>query len=677
MSALRSNDGSSVHPVVEEGHKNANGNGNGTTRELQDKYSDLTQRFAQLTAELARSQAGAAASHSSLSREDFANAVEPIVEEYEKSLSALEGQLALTKAALGHSEEEMRDLEDKCEETARAAEESGVMVGELKSGIAKLSEREATTEAYVRDLEGKLHDYGEQDLSHGSAVSDLRKEITKRREESETTEKYLRELEGRLAVSEDASVVLQSQIEVLERDIQRREAAYVDLEGRLSLLDTSGEHKVLLAEIDERDRRLLDLERSYDDLKSKATSAENEARRLESIARKEKSATHELRSRVQTLERASLIAEGNFATHSRRTTYTPPQTPADEGSPRMDSLSDDDPAPTAGLELQLRHLQATYDETLVALEAANAKYRNSLREIEELKLVHSENGDFVPSPSSPNFPASTFIPRSTSIDGIDELNSPVTRPSALTLTTPPANRTPRSRRSMPLAPQHRLSFLGRGGGQLTPSSHRPSASLSSELSSAQAQRSSSPPSPTRGSPPSRRESRADSLSSGGGDRSYEQLKEEVVKLQQALTDREDEISSLEASLHRMDKTPIDTGSSQARSIPSGMVTPPRTASLISDPLDMHFSPKTLATFSALKADLSSTSSAMTTRDEDDNATRLDDLMRSMARKESGHREAIEGLEDQLSSLRRSHEDLTAVSRDQVGKSHLHPPPLHR
>ena len=83
LGALKGGEGAASMGTIGEEGRTA-----GSSRELQDKYSDLTQRYAQLTADLAKAHLGTSgSSSSSLSREDFAKAVEPIVEEYEKSRS--------------------------------------------------------------------------------------------------------------------------------------------------------------------------------------------------------------------------------------------------------------------------------------------------------------------------------------------------------------------------------------------------------------------------------------------------------------------------------------------------------------------------------------------------------------------------------------------------------------
>lgn len=682
MAGLKGGD-VSLGAISEESNRRSIVGGEGNESELQRKYAELTTELVTLKA-----NASAAAS-TSLSREEFANAIEPVVEEYEKSLSALESQLSLTRAALGHSEEEIRELEARVEEEVRSNEASGSLIDELKARVSKLGEREATVEAYVRDLEAKLKDYGEQDESHGTAVSDLRKEITKNREQGEKTEQYIIDLEARLAKSDELNSTLRRQIDVLERDVQRREEAYQELEGRLSLLDTSGDHKQLLAEIDEKDRRVLDLERTLDELKSKTVVAEQEQERLEKLAAVEKEAREELQSRVRTLERASIMS---VASRTRPDSVSSSQAPADgaDSDPIDESTSlptssaltssSADAVVVAALEHQLAKLQQSHDATLVELEAANVKYRNSLKEIEDLnaqvsdaKILNSEDGDSFssaapsPVPSSPRFERERGLGLGED-EEVEELASP-TSPTSLS-TPPPTMRTPRSRRSMPLAPQHRLSFLGRGQGAPA-HTHARSASLSQELSLAVSQQASSPPNPRASSPSPgslNRESIYSTLTASTGDRSYEQMKEEVMKLQSVLNEREAEITALESSLHKLRGTASTSpGLSPAtpRIARNGNITPPMLSPLPPD-ADLSLSPKTRAAFDAFKADLSASGfPGSSDATQEDNAARLDDLMRAMAKKESAHREAVDELQEQLGSLRRQHDELTVLSRDQV------------
>lgn len=101
------------------------------------------------------------------------------MEEYEKSLSALESQLSLTKAALTFAEEEMKQQEvTYAEEKRRAGEE----LAELHHRVAKLSDRETSSEAYIRDLESKMKSSDEGDNAHQSMLADLRKDLSRHKE---------------------------------------------------------------------------------------------------------------------------------------------------------------------------------------------------------------------------------------------------------------------------------------------------------------------------------------------------------------------------------------------------------------------------------------------------------------------------------------------------------------
>ncbi|BGP45900.1 hypothetical protein JCM10450v2_001735 [Rhodotorula kratochvilovae] len=671
--------------------------------------AELQQKIAQLTAELAVAQSALPGSPTTpstpLSRDQFAAAVEPIVEEYERSLSALESQLALTRAALGHSEDEMRELEARIEEEQQASDANAALVDELRLRVAKLSEREATTEAYVRDLEARLRDVDDADETHGAAVGELRKELSRNREQASSTELYIKELEARLASADEGNAALRRQIDGLERDIARREEAHRDLEARVQLLDTSTDSKQLLAEIDEKDRRLVELERELDALKAQAGGAADEAARLQKLAQEEKAQKEELQSRVRTLENGQ----------ARTLVVTPPRTPAERSGGDVDPLEAKEPASTAAadeqaalvkaLQAQVAQLQLAHDETAVEFESAKTKYAESLREIEDLnaqvqegRLLRSQASmsdlsDGGVSPASSRFRDG----RRRSPDDDDEEDDEIEELST-TATTPAVNgsrngsptslrtsgpRTPHARRSMPLSPQHRLSFLGRGQGAVSPS-HLRSASLSQELSLAASSQTSCPTSPRPVSPsPSshaRRESffgpSSTSPSSSGGERSYEQMKSEVLKLQSALDARDAEISDLEATVQQL-RTPAITPSSDSHALSFPIITERAATPPPSSPhtADLLLSPRTRAAFDALKSSVGGADSptpglGLTTAPaaEDDEAlaaSRLDDLMRSMAQKESAHREAVDRLEDELAQLRRQHDELTVLSRTQV------------
>ena len=674
--------------------------------------AELQQKIAHLTAELAVAQAAAPGSPATptattpLSRDQFAAAVEPIVEEYERSLSALESQLALARAALGHSDEEMRELEARIGEEQHANEANLALVDELRLRVAKLSEREETTEAYVRDLEARLRDVDDADESHGAAVGALRKELARNREQAAATELHVQELEGRLASAEEGNAALRRQIEVLERDVARREESHRDLEARVQLLDNSTDSKQLLAEIDDKDRRLLDLERELDAVKVQAGTAADEAARLHKLAQDEKALKEELESRVRTLENGQ----------ARNLVATPPRTPAMRASdasslapPDLDtvtvaaSAADEQAAVVDALRKQVAQLQHAHDETTSELDSAKTKYAESLREIDDLNAQVQEARLLRSQASASDLSDAGLSPSATRFGGArrggehddeddDEVEELATSalhggkngsPAAHRATGP---RTPHARRSMPLSPQHRLSFLGRGQGAGSPA-HLRSASLSQELSSAASSQTSCPtiPQPRSPSPSShsRRESffapsSNSSTSNGVGDRSYEQMKSEVLKLQAALDQRDAEISDLESAVQHL-RSPfasVAPSPSGDRSFPSFPIITERPATPplrhASTDADLLLSPHTRSHFDALRASVGGADPAtvglgLSTAPDDDAvaASRLDDLMRSMAQKEAAHRDAVDALEGELAQLRRQHDELVVLSKTQV------------
>lgn len=119
--------------------------------ELQNNYEDLRAKFTERTEELTRLRRELGEKHRSSTgtisgTAKYEEIVGPVIEEYEKTISAMEAELSLNRAALRHT----NDLvEEKEEELAQLTERHGateLYVEELKSRVGKLAEREASTE---------------------------------------------------------------------------------------------------------------------------------------------------------------------------------------------------------------------------------------------------------------------------------------------------------------------------------------------------------------------------------------------------------------------------------------------------------------------------------------------------------------------------------------------------
>lgn len=146
-----------------------------------------------------------------------------------------------------------------------------------------------------------------------------------------------------------------------------------------------------------------------------------------------------------------------------------------------------------------------------------------------------------------------------------------------------------------------------------------------------------------------------------------------MRLQDVLKEREAEITALEQSLKESSRRPSLTETpltSQAASVNGDATTSP----------SMSLSPKTINQFEELRHSIDPSDNGSVS-DADESLDRLNELMRygrkpsdtlvshvryrSMAQKESSHRDIVDKLNAELTQVRRQHDDLTLLSRDQV------------
>ena len=689
LTALRN--GSSMPPILEEmgGLKSprlGSTVSDGEVLDLKDRYSELSTRYAKLTADLAKAQS----TPQTMSTESFTLAVEPIVEEYEKSISALESQLSLTKAALMHSEEIMREADEKLLFESRTNENHSRSIGDLKSRITKLLERESVTESYVHDLEARLKASAETDEKLKLTVAELKRDISKHREVAVNTEAYVKDLETRLSRSETDIRSQKATVEALEKDIQRREKAYEQIESRLALLDSSEQNKQLLEELDARDRSLLQVQRDLDQTAAALATEKQQAVLVKTDYQAVEREKQDLHNNITSLEQqmARLRSRQSLRPTSLQDDgFTPPQTP---GTRESDLLTEEDGKETKeALRKQIADLQVRYDSTIEDLTSLSKKYKETLQEVsilqqqQKARRRRKSSGDSLGSSSSH---------KSSPSEGQNELHdffsSASSRfpPSISSSATP--NRVGRTagRRSMPLSP--RGSFLGRSPVMTTSASHLRSASLSQELSLAQSLNghgssamglptigtmSPRPVSPFHGSS-SKRESLLAMVPQHPPERSNESLLQEVKKLQDTLNERDEEIRELENGLSQSHDPSISASASPASNslalpIPHNTFLADeslRTPDVSMHPCPFSLSPNTLEAYNAIKDGIDENKSRdLANGTGADQLHRLDDLMLSMAKKEVAHRQEKQDIEEQLLSLQKQHEELKTLNKDQV------------
>lgn len=75
--------------------------------------------------------------------------VGPVIEEYEKMISAMEAELSLNKAALRHTNELVEEKEEELNQVTERKAATEMYVEELRAWVLKLTEHEQSTEVRV------------------------------------------------------------------------------------------------------------------------------------------------------------------------------------------------------------------------------------------------------------------------------------------------------------------------------------------------------------------------------------------------------------------------------------------------------------------------------------------------------------------------------------------------
>ncbi|KAL8997033.1 MAG: hypothetical protein Q9188_006425 [Gyalolechia gomerana] len=196
--------------------------------DVQESYTALSQRHAKLISEIAKARDDKTNNTPTLTQtigdsaverlkrsNSFAEAVEQVVLEYEKTIQSLESSLSKTRSNLATTESSLLERESKC-----AHVES--MNQQLQSRLQKLSDREASTEHYLHDLEAKLDGHSSGEEKNSAIIVELRKEIARVRESEASCEDYISTLEERLAESDQDVELMQREVDRLEHVVARQ-----------------------------------------------------------------------------------------------------------------------------------------------------------------------------------------------------------------------------------------------------------------------------------------------------------------------------------------------------------------------------------------------------------------------------------------------------------------------
>lgn len=122
---------------------------------LQNSYEDLREKFVERTEELTRLRRELGEKHRSSTSGavggtgKYEEIVGPVIEEYEKTIGAMEAELSLNRAALRHTNEMVEEKEEELAAITERHAATELYVEELRSRVTKLSEREASTEVLI------------------------------------------------------------------------------------------------------------------------------------------------------------------------------------------------------------------------------------------------------------------------------------------------------------------------------------------------------------------------------------------------------------------------------------------------------------------------------------------------------------------------------------------------
>ena len=195
--------------------------------DMQENYNALSSRHAKLISELSKARDGEtdtpllkeAIGDNAVERvkrsNSFAEAVEQMVLEYEKTIQSLESSLSKTRSSLSSSESTLLE-----KETRIAYMET--IQSQLQARVQKALDREANNEGYLRDLEGRIEGSNTGEERNAALIVELRKELSRLREGENGAEEYISTLEERLAEAEQDQDIMQREIDRLEHVVERQ-----------------------------------------------------------------------------------------------------------------------------------------------------------------------------------------------------------------------------------------------------------------------------------------------------------------------------------------------------------------------------------------------------------------------------------------------------------------------
>jgi chromosome segregation ATPase len=319
---------------------------------------------------------------------DFQHLVEPVIEEYEKSISKLESQLAMTRAALNHTDSSYDDQSVKISQLETSVHNQERTISDLRLRLSKILEREQSNDTYIHDLETKLMKSANDATRDQEMLNELKSRIMKLKETDENTEQYIASLEQRLAAGEAERARLQESIEGLESKLELKERANMELYKKLSRTPTANDNtanteKLILKELDQVTAKLSLAESERDRFKEKVDQLQKSADKPETAATptapvveaREKKRPNSVSSNASSRSnRKSLAEENETATSAAALSIFQAEMRLKEESERANKL-----------QLTLDMLKHDHEETVKELDEVLQRYQEALEQVDQLE----------------------------------------------------------------------------------------------------------------------------------------------------------------------------------------------------------------------------------------------------------------------------------------------------
>ncbi|KAI9862152.1 MAG: hypothetical protein M1813_004927 [Trichoglossum hirsutum] len=365
--------------------------------DIQENYTALSQRHAKLISEITRAgrddppsgpdhegALGDTAVERLKRSNSFAEAVEQVVLEYEKTIQSLESSLSSTRSSLSTSESILLEKETKLAYVETVNQQ-------LQTRLQKMMDRESSTENYLHDLEAKLDGHTSGEEKNSAIVMELRKEIARVRENEASCEDYISTLEERLAEADQDVELMQREIDRLEHVVERQrslgkldnllyELDHIQQDGRKT---NGGEEALVNGESDDdRDRRV-----TVDDSAAEVRPSSAQDGGVLAMSEQDEH-PRSVHADQDTTERASepeivVVQQESLGSMNNHSDLDyPPQSPAQSKfvADKLESVTQ-----------ELFDLRMEHESTLNEFDLLSTRYEDALRTLAELQDAVEES----------------------------------------------------------------------------------------------------------------------------------------------------------------------------------------------------------------------------------------------------------------------------------------------